>query len=92
MTPEIAQLIQYGVLGVVVLLFIFGYIHSKADYERLMAEKDRAVEEKNRAEASREEFIQFYNDKLMPMLSQWQHNVEALLPVMQRFLDDRYRR
>lgn len=79
-------LFQYGVLGAVVVALLVGWLRTKPDYERLMAEKDRAIKEKEKAEEQRDALMEVYEEKVIPVLGDFQRTAQALLPTLQQII------
>ena len=55
-------LIQFGVLGVIVFLMIFGYLWAKPAVDQLKKDKEKA-------EADRDELIDIYQSQVIPVLA-----------------------
>jgi citrate synthase len=83
--------LNLGVLGLVFWLLIQGRLHTDSENDRLAAELDRAVAEKNKAEEQLSEALRFARDDLAPMLLAFNASVSALLPILQELVrhDDR---
>lgn len=103
---EIAPYLNYGVLGLVVLGLIFGWLWAKPAVERLLAERDQQIErlaaerdrliaEKSKAEEQRDVAIAIAQDKLVPLLVEFTSVMQTLIPLLQRIVreggDDRRR-
>jgi hypothetical protein len=78
--------LNLGVLGLVFWLLIQGRLHTDSENDRLAAELDRAVAEKNKAEEQLSEALRFARDELAPLLGQFTNATGALLPVLQQLV------
>ena len=58
--------INWGVLGLVLVLLLKGWIWSKPSVDKIVEEKDRAIAERDRAVAQRDEMAQVMNEKVLP--------------------------
>lgn len=85
--PDWTDLAQYGVLGLVVLAFIFGKIVPGYIYERRVKEHTSEKEENRRLEAT-------IKDKVIPALVQSTDVMAQVLVLLDRFdgLDEQRRR
>jgi citrate synthase len=83
--------LNLGVLGLVFWLLIQGRLHTDSENDRLVAELNRAVAEKDKAEEQLSEALRFARDDLAPMLLAFNASVSALLPILQELVrhDDR---
>lgn len=75
--------INFGTLGLVVLGLISGWLWTKPAVERLTAEKDRVVREREEADAQRDAMAQVLQEKLLPMVGDFVTTTRALLPILQ---------
>jgi hypothetical protein len=55
------SLLQFGILGVFAFLFVIGKIHSDSEYRRVLADKDAAEQQRNKA-------AETFQDKVLPAL------------------------
>lgn len=60
----------------VVVLLLFGKLHTEADYQRLEADRDAEKEERQRLQAA-------LTDRVIPALSRSSLVIEAILPMVQ---------
>jgi hypothetical protein len=75
--------INFGALGLVLLGLITGWLWTKPSVDRLTAEKDRAVREREKADAQRDAMAQVLQDRLLPVVGDFITTTRALLPVLQ---------
>lgn len=75
--------INFGALGLILLGLITGWLWTKPSVDRLTAEKDRAVSEKEKADAQRDAMAQVLQDRLLPVVGDFISTTRALLPVLQ---------
>lgn len=85
---EIAPYLNYGVLGLVVLAIFFGWIWAKPSVDRLIAERDRLIVEKQKAEDQRDAAIAIAQDKLVPLLTSFVSTTQTLIPLLQDLVRD----
>lgn len=76
--------VNFGVLGLVVLALITGRLWTKPSVDRLQEEKDRAIKERERADAQRDAMAMMLQDKLIPVISDFITTTRSLLPVLQQ--------
>lgn len=69
-------LIQIGVAGIVIVLFLAGYLWAKPAVDRLIKDKERA-------EAQRDELLRVYEEKMLPALSDSIVVTRDLKPIIQ---------
>jgi hypothetical protein len=77
-------LLNYGILGVVVICLITGWLWTKPAVDRLVAEKDRAIAEREKADAQRDAMAQVLQEKLLPVVGDFISTTQALLPILQQ--------
>lgn len=65
-------LIQFGVLGVILMLILFGFLWAKPSVDRILVDKDRA-------EKQRDELIDLYHQQIVPLLVETK---DKTLPLM----------
>lgn len=56
------DLVQFGVLGIILMLVLFGFLWAKPSV-------DRIIKDKERAEAQRDAMIETYEEKIIPLLA-----------------------
>jgi hypothetical protein len=86
------ELFQFGALGIVVVLFVIGFIVSKstvqnmrADYEsRLAAER----EDRKAIETERAELVKLYQTEVIPLLTQLHTSTVPMLQKLQAEMHD----
>jgi len=71
-------LIQFGVLGVIVFLMIFGYLWAKPAVDQLKKDKEKAEED-------RDELIDIYQNQVIPVLSKM---TEVAIPAIIQTQED----
>jgi hypothetical protein len=75
--------VNFGVLGLVVLALLTGRLWTKPSVDRLLEEKNRAVEERKEADAQRDAMAALLQDRLLPVVSDFVATTRALMPVLQ---------
>jgi hypothetical protein len=75
--------VNFGVLGLVVLSLITGWLWTKPSVERLVAEKERALADRDKADAQRDAMSLILQEKLLPVVGDFINTTRALLPVLQ---------
>lgn len=65
---DLTSLIQYGVLGVVLILVLFGYLWAKPSVDRIL--KDKA-----KAEEQRDALLDIYQTRVIPVLNEVKDHV-----------------
>ena len=65
---DITALVQYGVLGVILILVLLGYLWAKPSVDRLIKDKERAEEQ-------RDALLDTYQTKVIPVLTEVQLNM-----------------
>ncbi len=83
---ELAPFLNYGVLGVLVLAIFFGWVWPRPSVERLIAERDRLITEKAKAEEQRDAAIAIAQEKLIPLLTTFVTTTETLIPLLQEIV------
>lgn len=76
--------IQYGILGLVIAALLLGWLWAKPAVDRLIADKEKAEEQRN-------DLLKVYEEKIMPALIQSTSVTTSLIPVMEeviRCVDD----
>lgn len=76
--------INFGVLGLVVLGLLTGWIWSKPATERMIQERDRLIEERDKAWAQRDAAAAVMQEKLIPVTAELLVAMKALLPLLDR--------
>lgn len=75
--------LNFGVLGLVVVSLITGWLWTRPSVDRLNEEKQRAIAEKDKAEAQRDAMAQVLQEKLLPVVGDFISTTKALMPVLQ---------
>lgn len=65
------QLIQFGVLGIILMLILVGWLWAKPSVDRLIADKERA-------EAQRDALVEIYQGEVIPALKDWNDRVDRI--------------
>jgi hypothetical protein len=81
---DVTTWINFGVLGLVVLSLITGWLWTKPSVEKLLEERDRLVKERERADAQRDAMAQVLQERLLPVIGDFISTTRALLPVLQQ--------
>lgn len=75
--------VQFGVLGLVVLGFLTGWIHARPSVERLERERDRLLTERDEFRDQRDAMAHLFQEKALPVLGDFLAVTRALLPALQ---------
>lgn len=87
--PEaIAPYMNYGVLGLVFVAILCGWIWSKPAVDRLLAERDRLILEKQRAEEQRDAALSIAQEQIVPLLTTFVTTTQTLIPLLQEIVRD----
>jgi len=97
LADEITPWLNYGVLGLLVLAIFFGWVWPRPSVERvvdekeasivrLLAERDRLIVEKQRAEEQRDAAIAIAQDKIVPLLTTFVSSTSTLIPLLQEIV------
>lgn len=87
MTPgldSVTTWVNFGVLGLVVLSLITGWLWTKPSVDRLQDERNRILKDKELADAQRDAMANVLQDKLLPVVGDFIATTRALLPVLQQ--------
>lgn len=63
------DLVQFGVLGVVLMLFLIGWAWTKPSVDQLKADKEKAETRLEKVEDQRDAMVDVYKDEFLPVLS-----------------------
>ena len=88
LSAELAPYLNYGVLGAVFIAILFGWIWAKPAVDRLIAERDRLILEKQKAEDQRDAALSIAQDQLVPLLTTFVSTTETLIPLLQAIVRD----
>lgn len=78
-------LIQFGILGIIVALILFGWLWAKPSVDRIIRDKERAEEQ-------RDQMIDIYQKQVIPVLNDVQDKLIPMLTTVQYELRDLNRR
>lgn len=81
---DVTTWVNFGVLGLVVLSLITGWLWTKPSVDKLQEEKDRAIRERERSDAQRDAMAQVLQEKLLPVIGDFIATTRALMPVLQQ--------
>lgn len=81
---DVTTYLDFGVLGLIVLSLISGFLWTKPSVDRLTEDKMRAIKDKERAEAQRDEMARVLQDRLLPVVGDFVTTTRALVPVLQQ--------
>lgn len=84
LSTAITPWLNLGVTGLVILSLLTGWLWTRPSVDKLQEEKQRAVEEKQRAEAQRDAMALVLQEKLLPVVGDFISTTRALLPVLQQ--------
>lgn len=79
MTIDFTQLLNYGVLGILVLALLFGFVWAKPAVEDLKASKAKA-------EQQRDEAVKLWQDNVIPLLQDFNEATKSLIPILQQLV------
>jgi hypothetical protein len=85
---EIAPYLNYGVLGLFVVAIIMGWVWAKPAVDRLIAERDRLILEKQRAEEQRDAALSIAQEQIVPLLTTFVTTTQTLIPLLQEIVRD----
>src|SRR6266568_8072017 len=81
---DVTTWINFGVLGLVVLSLITGWLWTRPSVDKILQDKERAVRDREKADAQRDAMAQVLQDKLLPVVGDFITTTRALLPVLQQ--------
>lgn len=76
--------VNFGVLGLVVLSLITGWLYTKPSVDKIMEERDRVIREREKSDAQRDAMANILQEKLLPVVGDFIATTRALLPVLQQ--------
>ena len=80
----ISTYVNFGVLGLVVVSLLTGWLWTKPSVERIEKERDRVIAERDRAEAQRDAMAQVLEQRLLPVVGDFVSTTRTLLPILQQ--------
>lgn len=75
--------VNFGVLGLVLVGAILGFIWFKPSVDKVLEERDRLVAERDKLADQRDAMAQVLQDRLLPVVGDFISTTRALLPVLQ---------
>lgn len=81
---DVTSFVNFGVLGLVVLCLVTGWLWTKPSVDRLEKERDRAIAEREKAEAQRDAMAQVLQERLLPVVGDFITTTKSLLPILQQ--------
>lgn len=78
---------NYGVMGLLIIGLITGVFYTKNHITEVRAERDRMIDERNRADDQRDAMAETFQTQLLPVLTKFLTTTEALLPLLQRMVE-----
>lgn len=75
--------INFGVLGLVIVGAILGFIWFKPSVEKVLEERDRLVAEKEKLAEQRDAMATVLQERLLPVVGDFISTTRALLPILQ---------
>lgn len=78
-TDPIITFVQFGVLGLVLLAILFGWLWARPAVEQLL-------EDKKRAEEQRDEAVSIAQERIVPLLTEFTSTTQALIPILQQLI------
>lgn len=82
---DVTTWVNFGVLGLVVVGLLTGYFWTKPAVDKIIEERDRAIEERKKSDAQRDAMAQVLQEKLLPVVGDFITTTRALMPVLQQF-------
>jgi hypothetical protein len=82
---DVTTWVNFGVLGLVVVGLLTGWVWTKPSVDKLLEERDRALREREKADIQRDAMAQVLQEKLLPVVGDFITTTRALLPVLQQF-------
>ena len=79
---DISTYVNFGVLGLVVLSLLTGWLWTKPSVDRLEKERDRLIAERDKAEEQRDAMAQVLEDRLLPVVGDFISTTKTLLPIL----------
>lgn len=86
MAKELEPYLNYGVLGILVLAIFMGWVWAKPSVDRIIADRDRLLEEKHVAEEQRDAAVAIAQEKIVPLLTSFVSTMDALIPLLQEII------
>lgn len=81
---DVTTWVNFGVLGLVFLAIMTGWLWPKTSVDRLIEERDRAIKEREKADAQRDAMAQVLQERLLPVVGDFINTTRALMPVLQQ--------
>lgn len=81
MSTDPTGLIQFGVLGVIIFLILFGWLWAKPSVDQLKVDKEKAEQE-------RDSLFKLYQDQVLPALINTNEIIVPLLKELQTSMHD----
>ncbi|WP_372663523.1 hypothetical protein [Amycolatopsis kentuckyensis] len=81
---DVTTWINFGVLGLVFLGVMTGWIWAKPSVDKLVEERDRAIKEREKSDAQRDAMAQVLQERLLPVVGDFINTTRALMPVLQQ--------
>lgn len=78
------SLANFGVLGILVVALIFGWLWVKPSVDKLVEERDRLLGERDRALEQRDAMATVLQDKLLPVVGDFISTTRTLIPILQQ--------
>lgn len=79
-----SYLLNFGVLGIVVIALITGWLWVKPSVDRLIEERDRLIQERDKTIAQRDAMADVLQDKLLPVVGDFISTTRTLIPILQQ--------
>lgn len=75
---------NFGVLGVLIIAAIMGWIWFKPSIDKLTEEKDHAIADRDKAMEQRDVMAAVLQEKLLPVVGDFITTTRTLLPILQQ--------
>lgn len=85
-TDPILDFVQYGVLGLVIIALLVGWLWAKPAVLQIIKDKERADERADRAESQRDELLKQYEEKVLPVLTESIRSARQLTPLLEEVI------
>jgi len=84
LSTAITPWLNLGVTGLVILSLLTGWLWTRPSVDKLQQDKERALADKEKAEAQRDAMAAVLQDRLLPVISEFLATTRTLLPVLQQ--------
>ncbi len=75
--------LNFGALGLILVLLFTGYLWAKPGVDQLRAENKRLIEERDKANALKDEMAEILHKQLLPVVGEFVNTSRSFLPIFQ---------